>query len=92
MVCMLSCILVFAALTVTPVTIGLQLTQYSVIETEDYQFVCATVQSGDVAGRDFEISYVVEDYGMIVLVCAMGFHMLFYYSEHCDSEWYSALH
>ena len=62
----ISCILVFPALTVTPVTIGLQLTQYSAVETEDYQFVCATVQSGDVAGRDIEISYVVEDYGMIV--------------------------
>ncbi|CAI8052979.1 Extracellular matrix protein 3, partial [Geodia barretti] len=47
--------------TVTPVSIGLQMTEYSVIEPEDYQFVCAEVQSGDVAGRDIEIDFVVED-------------------------------
>ena len=58
------CIL-FLAPTVTPVSIGLQMTEYSVIEPEDYQFVCAEVQSGDVAGRDIEIDFVVEDSGIV---------------------------
>ena len=58
------CIL-FLAPTVTPVNIGLQMTEYSVIEPEDYQFVCAEVQSGDVAGRDIEIDFVVEDSGIV---------------------------
>ena len=51
--------------TVAPVSIGLQQSQYSVLETEDYQFVCAEVQSGDVAGREIEINYIVEDSGML---------------------------
>ena len=58
------CIL-FLAPTVTPVSIGLQTTEYSVIEPEDYQFVCAEVQSGDVAGRDIEIDFVVGDSGIV---------------------------
>ena len=49
----------------TPVTIGLQESQYSVTESEDYQFVCAEVQSGDVAGRDIEIDFVVENSGKV---------------------------
>ena len=58
------CIL-FLAPTVTPVSIGLQMTEYSVIEPENYQFVCAEVQSGDVAGRDIEIDFIVEDSGIV---------------------------
>ena len=49
----------------TPVTIGLQESQYSVTESEDYQFVCAEVQSGDVAGRDIEIDFVIENSGKV---------------------------
>ena len=52
------------ASTNSPVTIGLQESQYTVSESEEYQFVCAEVQSGDVAGRDIEINYVVEDSGI----------------------------
>ena len=59
----------------TPVTIGLQESQYSVTESEDYQFVCAEVQSGDVAGRDIEIDFVVENSGKVaerpLSVCCM---------------------
>ncbi|CAI8052157.1 hypothetical protein GBAR_LOCUS28549, partial [Geodia barretti] len=49
------------AVITTPVTIGLQESQYTVTESEDYQFVCAEVQSGDVAGRDIEIDFVIDD-------------------------------
>ena len=49
----------------TPVTIGLQESQYTVTESEDYQFVCAEVQSGDVAGRDIEIDFVIDDSGIV---------------------------
>ena len=53
----------FTATITTAVTIGLQESQYTVVETEDYQFVCAEVQSGDVSGREIEIDYIVEDSG-----------------------------
>ena len=33
------------------------------LETADSQFVCVEVLSGDVAGRDIEIDYTVEDNG-----------------------------
>ena len=48
-------------------TIGLQQSQYTVVETADYQFVCAEVQSGSVAGRDIEIDYTVHDAGMFAV-------------------------
>ena len=55
----------FAAVITTPVTIGLQESQYTVTETEDYQFVCAEVRSGDTAGRDIAIDFTVEDSGIV---------------------------
>ena len=86
------CIL-FLAPTVTPVSIGLQMTEYSVIEPENYQFVCAEVQSGDVAGRDIEIDFVVEDSGIVTSLescCSLTYT---YYTRWCyDSEWNSAVH
>ena len=45
----------------TAVTIGLQESEYTATESDTYEFVCAEVQSGDVAGRDIEIDYLVED-------------------------------
>ena len=53
----------FTAFSVTPVTIGLQETQYSVPDTADYKFVCAEVQSGSIDGRDIDIVYSVRDDG-----------------------------
>ena len=55
-----------AAFTTTPVTIGIQQLQYSVQDTADYQFVCAEVMSGSIAGRDIILRYVVSDAGMLV--------------------------
>ena len=52
------------------------MTDYSVLETEDFGFVCAVVQSGDVAGREIEIDYLVEDSSMcivVVFVCVCEF-------------------
>ena len=57
------------AITASPVGIGFQMTEYSVLETEDYGFVCAVVQSGDVAGRELEIDYLVEDSSTCLCVC-----------------------
>lgn len=54
----------FTAFTVTPVTIGLQETQYSVPDTAEYKFVCAELQSGSIDGRDIDIVYSVRDNGM----------------------------
>ena len=42
----------------TSVTIGLQMTSYSVYETDEYQVVCAEVLSGDIAGRNIDIDYI----------------------------------
>ena len=42
----------------TSVTIGLQMTSYSVYETDEYQVVCAEVLSGDLAGRNINIDYI----------------------------------
>ena len=53
------------ALILTPVSIGLQQTAYSVLESEDYQFVCAEVQSGDVAEREIEIDFVIDNSGNV---------------------------
>lgn len=53
----------FIAFTVTPVTIGLEETQYSVPETADYKFVCAELQSGSIDGRNIDIVYSVKDDG-----------------------------
>jgi len=44
-------------LTATPVTIGLQQTVYSVLETDGHQVVCVEIQSGDIAGRTIEFNY-----------------------------------
>ena len=78
----------------TPVTIGLQESQYTVTESEDYQFVCAEVQSGDVAGRDIEIDFVIDDSGIVsmsqvVLKCYivkqayLVILLRFFFDEHC---------
>ena len=45
-------------------SIGLQQTQYSILDSADYQFLCAEIQSGSVAERDIEIHYTVTDTGM----------------------------
>ena len=47
---------IFAA---TAVTIGLEQTVYTVHEGAEYQVVCAEVLSGNTAGRDIEISYLI---------------------------------
>ena len=47
----------------TAVTIGLQESQYTVSDSDDYQFLCAEVRTGDVDGRDIEIKYIVKDSG-----------------------------
>ena len=51
----MSCELLSAA---TSVTIGLQMTSYSVYETDEYLVVCAEVLSGDLAGRTINIDYI----------------------------------
>ena len=45
----------------TAITIGLQESQYTVSDSDDYQFLCAEVRTGDVDGRDIEIKYTVKD-------------------------------
>ena len=50
--------------TVTAVEIGLQQTQFTVSMSEEYQSVCAVVQSGSTSGREIEIRYLVVDSGM----------------------------
>ena len=59
------CFIFLTAFTTTPVTIGLQQLQYSNQDTADYQFVCAEVMSGSIAGRDITLHYVVSDAGML---------------------------
>ena len=57
----------------------MQQSQYTVLQTEDSQFVCAEVLSGDVAGREIEIDYSVEDSGTCSLLQLM---ILLYISFH----------
>ena len=45
-------------------TIGLEQSQYTVYGSDDYQVLCAEVQSGDIDGRDIDINYIVEDSGV----------------------------
>ena len=52
------------ASTTTPVEIGFQQTQYTVLENVENQFVCVEIQSGEVAGRDIELYHTVENSGM----------------------------
>ena len=50
----------------TPITIGFQQAEYTVVEGVDSQFVCVEVQSGDAAGRDITLYHVVEDSGKCI--------------------------
>ena len=47
--------------TVTPITIGVQHTTYSVGEIDGTQAVCIEVISGDTAGREIVINYSTTD-------------------------------
>ena len=47
--------------TVTPVTIGLEQTAYTVIEDDTIVLVCTAVQSGSIAGRTITIDYATAD-------------------------------
>ena len=49
---------------IAAVDIGLQQTQFYVPMSEDYQSVCAVLQSGSTSGREIEIHYLVVDSGM----------------------------
>ena len=47
--------------TATAVTVGLQQTMYSVMESDGVQLVCTKVLSGSVAGRTITINYETAD-------------------------------
>ena len=57
-------VFIFLEYTETPVRIGLQQTQFTVSESEDYLSACAVVQSGSLVGRDIEIHYSVGENGL----------------------------
>ena len=54
------------SLLATLVEIGLERTSYTAHDNADYQIVCANVESGSVGGRNIELSYTVEDNGILL--------------------------
>ena len=56
------------------------------LESQDYQFVCAEVQSGDVAGRDIEIYYVVEDHSMRLLHSFSVYYIIIYTAADAQTQ------
>ena len=89
----------FTALTTTPVTIGLEQLQYTVSDTTDYQFVCAEVRFGSVAGRDIEMQYIVSDAGMQYnyrkSYCGVYMYYQVYSTKnrwHSSSEWHPVIY
>ena len=96
-----------AAFTSTPVSIGLQQTQYTSLDTADYQFVCAETQSGIVGERHIEIQCIVTNAGMIVQLLhrdlfmsitihitqyLYDFYKIFFCNRHNSPEWHSVVY
>lgn len=52
-------------------SIGLEETEYTVPETDDYHVMCAHVKSGSIAGREINILYIVADTGMHLYILAI---------------------
>ena len=50
----------------TQLEIGLEKVEYTAHDNADYHIVCANVKSGSVGGRKIDISYVVEDNGIVL--------------------------
>ena len=52
----------------TQLEIGLEKVEYTAHDIADYHIVCANVKSGSVGGRKIDISYAVEDNGIVLNV------------------------
>ena len=59
------------SLTATHVGIGLEKTEYTTHDNDDYHVVCAVVQSGSIGGRDIMTRYIIEDAGKMCGPCVV---------------------